>query len=205
MPHFIRTARELAKTLPILLALGGTALMPAPALANNQGPGGSDQDREGRGDRPERKVVPIQTLVRMSKAGLSDLLGFSNRIEIGGVMGNYSPGHVIVALEFAPGRTRRLIERMENTGSLMERKRIVNELLHVHSQRFAELSELKKQTYVDLRSKGRLVNPSGEKSFGQTSDDPQVEAYYRMRDEYVASYNYVELLKAMLFADYWEE
>lgn len=205
MMKFVRKTWKIALALPLLTSLMAPMALPGAAFANNQGPGGGEHDRGGQGDRPERQVVPIQTLVRMSKAGLSDLNRVSHRIEIGGVMGRYSPGKVIAALEFAPGRTKRLIERMENTVSPTERMRIVDDLLHVHARRYAEHSERQTQTFLELRSKGRLVNDFGENAFGQTSDDPQVEAYYRGRDEYVALYNYVELLKDMRFANHWNQ
>ena len=205
MSHFIRIARELAKTLPILLALGGTALAPPLAFANNQGPGGGDQDRDGRGDKPERKLVSIQTLKRMSKPALRELSYESHRLRVDGVMGKYSPARLILALQTAPGRTGRLIERIENTRSQAERRRIVNGLLQVHSQRFVALDKSLRQDQLELLSKGSLVNLPEDDAFGQTSSDPQVEALYRLRDEYIATYNYVELLKAMRFADYWDE
>ena len=195
MRHFISTARKIVRGLPALLVLGAIVLAPVPAFANTQGQSGQDGDE--RGERPERTTIAIDTLLRISKAGLRDLSPQARRIRIGKTKGIYDARYLIRALQHAPSRTRILVERIENARYGYERKRIIRELAKANSRKFGRMERHLAQTFGDLRAKGHLINFRADFRYGQTSSDPQVDAAYRLQDRLSNQRAYLRLLHRM--------
>ncbi|WP_420408936.1 hypothetical protein [Hoeflea sp.] len=205
MPPFVRTVRKLVLALPVTVAIGATALAPLPAVANptpdrNDDRGGS-QGGGSRGERPEKRILTMDTLLRMSSAGIRSISRDSHRNQFRGPVGSHHTAAVLRALADAPDQSRRFLQRLERTKSPRSRKLFVLRTLELNNRKLTRLYRQIIDKGDNLRSEGYLVNYRMHRVFGQKSSDPEVQALYRLHDQASALESYKKLLDAVS-ADY---
>jgi len=183
---FIRTARKLAKALPILLAIGATSTTPALA---NQGSG------DERGERPQRETLYTHSLMRMSRSALRELRYTPASLTMDGVMGPYNARLLVWALLAKPEPTKQLIQRLESAPNEAARLEIAHGLLKVYDKRYRQNESLIDTEYRRLISEGRIVNrPFHSIAGNQESSDPDVQNFYQLQDERRALAIFMKLL-----------
>lgn len=172
MSQFFRAAGAAARALPILLAVGGTVIATVPAFASNAG---GSAERNG----PEMRFYSTEELSRMSQIALWGLIfaGSSNRML--GEMRRYNFRKVIVALHSMWAPTTKLMQRIDGSRTLADRKEIVDGLLVLYKARLAAAKKALDQAQDELarrRKAGETILVRGKAQ----QPDEGYQAYLRL-------------------------
>lgn len=203
MLNFNQVFRKIANMIPMMAVTVVIAVVPAPALADNQGPGGGASER---GERPQTRYVSVNEMLRMNDSELQTIRSSFPPAKLsGGAMGGYSIRLIANAIRSKRELTARLIERVENSQTTAERKEIVEGLLRVQEVRANEAFEALMARYRQLYGTDEEGFPglyrwivSISISYGTPVDsDVRVQALYDAVIEHHRFNAYLELLRHM--------
>lgn len=187
-----QTTRKLIKPLTghlaMLALVAGVAGMPIEALAT--------KGESGRGEAPGARTVSTYTLQRLNDNALQTLAAERN-VRVEGEMGRYNRFRLLKALRFTPDRTRRLIERIENARTDVEREAIVRGLLRAAKRRHKalEIRILKDET--DLIKASLAEKAATDSNAPKAGSKKGVQDHLKLRDELHSELTFIRLLISM--------
>lgn len=201
MLNFTQVFRKIANLMPIMAVTVVIAVVPAPALADNQGPGGGASER---GERPQTRYVSVNEMLRMNDSELQTIRSSFPPAKLsGGAMGGYSIRLIANAIRSKRELSARLIERVENSQTTAERRKIVDGLLRVQEARAKEAFEALQARYRQIYGTDEEGFPSlyrwiVSNSIGTPIDsDVRVQALFDAVIEHHRFNAYLELLRHM--------